>query len=191
MEGLKRSNSLRKLCLSHNEDIGGAEGMTVVASYVDGNNQLERLILTETGLKEEGLSELVPALDRSSIQHLYLGNIVHFIREGNSSLGQLNPPQLSLLLLDESNLGREGCLEVAKVLKNRKQTLKELYIESCEIDDEGTMILMEAIDGNDVLHTLFLDDNTDITSVGWDRIAEEVFDESSIEALFLSNQVRK
>ncbi len=77
------------------------------------------------------------------------------------------------------------------MLKNRKQTLKELYIESCEIDDEGTMILMEAIDGNDVLHSLFLDDNTDNTSVGWDCIAEEVFDESSIEALFLSNHVRK
>ncbi|EED95819.1 predicted protein [Thalassiosira pseudonana CCMP1335] len=76
MEGLKRSISLRKLCLSHNEDIGGAEGMTVVASYVDGNNQLERLILTETGLKEEGLSKLVPALNRSSIQHLYLGSIL-------------------------------------------------------------------------------------------------------------------
>ena len=187
MDGLKRSNSLRKLCLAQNGSIGGAEGMATVASYVDGNNQLERLVLTDTGLKEEGLSELVPALNRSSVQHLYLGNIVHFIRDGNSSLGQLNPPQLSLLLLDKSNLAREGCLEVAKVLKNRKQTLKKLYLESCEIDDEGIMMLMEAIDGNDVLHTLILDDNTDITSVGWDRIVDEVFDATSIESLFLSN----
>ena len=176
MDGLKRSNTLRKLCLAQNGSIGGAEGMATVASYVDGNNQLERLVLTDTGLKEEGLSELVPALNRSSVQHLYLGNIVHFIRDGNSSLGQLNPPQLSLLLLDKSNLAREGCLEVAKVLKNRKQTLKKLYLESCEIDDEGIMMLMEAIDGNDVLHTLILDDNTDITLVGWDRIVDEVFD---------------
>ncbi len=44
------------------------------------------------------------------------------------SLGQLNPPQLSLLLLNKSNLAREGCLEVAKVLKNRKQTMKKLYL---------------------------------------------------------------
>eukprot|EP00970_Alexandrium_tamarense_P016827 scaffold7546_cov189-Alexandrium_tamarense.AAC.5 len=49
------------------------------------------------------------------------------------------------------------------------------------------MMLMEAIGGNDVLHTLILDDNTDITSVGWDRIVDEVFDATSIESLFLSN----
>ena len=188
MDGLKRNNSLRGIYLRDNGGIGGAEGMAVVASYVDGNNQLDLLDLMKTDLDEEGLSLIVPALNKSSIQHLILGDNQNiFNSEGNSSLGQLNPPELSLLSLEESNLGREGCLEVAKVLKNRKQTLKEVFLENCKIDDEGIQSLAEALEGNDVLEELHLNDDDDFTSVGWDHIAEAECNTSSIEATYLSN----
>jgi hypothetical protein len=138
-------------------------------------------------LSEEGLSVLVPALNSSSVQRLYLGYNINLTSEGNSSLGRLNPPELSLLYLDESNIGSEGCLEVAKVLKNRKQTLKEVFLENCKIDDEGIQSLAEALEGNDVLEELHLNDDDDFTSVGWDHIAEAECNTSSIEATYLSN----
>jgi hypothetical protein len=90
-----------------------------------------------------------------------------------------------------SNLGREGCLEVAKVLKNRKQTLKKVILRFYKIDDEVIQSLAEALKGNDVLDSLFLNDNADITSVGWDYIAEAVCNTSSIEATYLSNHTLK
>jgi hypothetical protein len=184
MDGLRRNNSLRGILLNDNGGIGGAEGMAIVASYVDGNNHLEGLDLMNTGLREEGLSLIVPALNKSSVRHLYLGDNQNiFNSEGNSSLGQLNPPELSHLALEESNVGREGCLEVAKVLKNRKQTLKQVDLSRCKIDDEGIQSLVEALEGNDtVLDSLFLNDNADITSIGWDHIVEAVCNTSSIEA---------
>jgi hypothetical protein len=187
MDGLTRNNSLRKIFLTDNGGIGGAEGMAVVASYVDGNNQLDLLDLMKTDLDEEGLSLIVPALNKSSIQHLILGDNQNiFNSEGNSSLGQLNPPELSLLVLDGSNVGREGCLEVAKVLKNRKQTLEQVNLSFCKIDDEGIQSLAEALKGNDVLEELLLYGNY-ISSIGWDHIAEAVCNTSSIEATYLSN----
>jgi hypothetical protein len=51
--------------------------------------------LTSTDLSEEGLSVLVPALNISCIQYLILGYKINLTREGNLSLGQLNPPQTS------------------------------------------------------------------------------------------------
>ncbi|EED90321.1 predicted protein [Thalassiosira pseudonana CCMP1335] len=188
MDGLRRNNSLSQIDLSGNGAIGGAEGMAIVASYVDGNNHLKELELKKTGLREDGLSVLVPALNKSSVRHLHLEHNQNiFNSEGNSSLGQLNPPELSLLSLDGSNIGREGCLEVAKVLKNRKQTLKKVNLRVCKIDYEGIQSLAEALEGNDVLKELLLNGNADITSVGWDHIAEAVCNTSSIEATYLSN----
>ena len=143
--------------------------------------QLKFLFLEENGV------ERLPSLGNLvNLKHLDLcHNRIQTI--AISSLEDLT--NLEELILENNNIGNEGCKEVAKLLQNERSSLRRLSLCFNKIGDEGGEILANSLQHNSTLADLYLvGDGNDITEAGgWVAFLKLVNDITSLKSTYRSN----
>ena len=104
-----------------------------------------------------------------------------------SSLEELT--NLEELIMDQNNIGNEGCKEVAKLLQHERSSLRRLILCGNKIGGEGGEILANSLQGNSTLAELYLGGHgMDITEGwGWRAFLKLVNDITSVKSTYRSN----
>lgn len=139
--GLIRSNTLKRLRLSENQLFSEISSCILSGVLFHPTCCLKKLYLRECLIGDEVIS--------------YLGGALL----ANKSLVFL---ELSFNQLITS----EGWKEFTKFLSNPQSTLKELFLYSCDIDDEGAKVIAKGLAVNASLELLDMNENNRITSIG-------------------------
>jgi Ran GTPase-activating protein (RanGAP) involved in mRNA processing and transport len=95
-----------------------------------------------------------------------------------------NLRKLSLWFKDAN---QQWIVASGNLLQNPQSKLKELDLDDNDIDDEGAIALANGLATNSTLKRLSLEENDDITNIGWLALAMSMLNpNSSIEQLNLS-----
>ena len=180
--GLTRSRSIREMILHRNElSVAGVRSMV---PFLQNANNLTYLTLDENNLQTEGFNVLFRALCDSPIETLNCRRCgIESIEIDREHI----PRNLDVLSLSGNSIGVDGCRELSKLLLGGDATLKYLFLESNNIDDEGVEILVDALKNNASLKHLELMENDGISMRGLTLLLKLVNDVSSIEATLQSN----
>jgi hypothetical protein len=100
--------------------------------------------------------------------------------------GFIHWQNLKHLSLCGNGIGRDGCASVATVLSG-KSNLISIDLRDNRIDDQCVGMLAEALERNNILEIMVLENNPAITQSGWNRISTLVGDAASIEGTYCSN----
>jgi len=82
------------------------------------------------------------------------------------------------------------CEGLANIIRNDLSKLEIINLDGNELNDECVSVLCQSLKHNTSVRTIHLDDN-EITDDGWKLFETLVFDESSIESVYLSNHTLK
>ena len=179
--GLTRSSSIKEILLYNNHL--SAVGVRSMVPFLQNANNLQRLQLGDNNIQSEGFNLLLRALRDSPIEELQCGrcgiesieiDIEHF------------PKRLRTLSLKGNSINSDGCQELAKLLQGGDATMEFLQLENNMIADEGVSILVNALQNNKSLTSLYLQYNG-LTEQGEIMLLKLVNDISSIEATLQSN----
>ena len=96
---------------------------------------------------------------------------------GDSSAGR------RLYLGDNESITLAGWRRLSVCLRN----VSRLYLEQCNLDDEGARAILMDLAGNSCLKSLELDSNDAITDMIWKDIARVLCDKTSIGSIYSSN----
>ena len=80
-------------------------------------------------------------------------------------------PRLQQIVLSGNRLGRNGCIALATLLKCSCNELHALHLDNNEINDEGIDALVPALKNCTELDGIYIDNNTSITSRGFQSLA--------------------
>ena len=89
-------------------------------------------------------------------------------------------PNLKSIELNKNRLCTKGCMALATLLRSSVTKLEWLHLDSNEINDEGLDALLPALKNCSHLKSLSLDDNSAVSSKGWQRLG------SLLEAPYLN-----
>ena len=181
-QGLTRSSSMKEMQLYKNRlSVAGVRSMV---PFLQNADNLTRLDLEDNNIRSEGFNDLFRALHSSPIETL-------LVRRCNIESIEIDsehtPQNLSFLAFDGNNINSDGCIEIAKLLQGRNDTLQLLSLEDNEIDDEGVEILVDALKNNASLTHIYLRRNDGISVEGVKLCLRLVNDVSSINATLQSN----
>ena len=176
-----RSNSITALGLRY---IGfGVNSVRSMLPYLQRQN-LTNLDVSGNNITSEGFMLLWNVLCDGPIEILNCSNCG---LESIDILTDTIPKHLSELFLFCNPLGADGCLQIAKLLRREDATLKLLQLGNTNIDDEGVLILINALRDNTSLKQLHLNRNEKISDDGKALLLKLVNDVSSINATLQSN----
>lgn len=84
-----------------------------------------------------------------------------------------------------ANIGDDGAKYLAEYLSETSATLEQLYLQGCNLTDEGVRLIANALKGNgsSQVHTLALSQNRGITDTGAQYIADMVKCNDSLKVL--------
>ena len=179
---LTYSRSLERLDLDGNSfGIDGVRSMTPLLQdcrkisilYLCGNDRIN----------SECFEVLISALNETSITNLVFDSCITDI----SALDKYTLPLLEELNLGSNNIGKDGCITISNLIQKEGSTLKEVFLASTGIDDEGVEILANSIKHNATLESLGLIHNDGITEIGCKFFLKLLVDISSIENTSKSN----
>lgn len=162
-DALLRRPEVEGLWLKRNP-LGPASG-PVLARLVEGHTGLTTLDLVNTGLLDNGVAPLLPAIAQSQLQHVYLGTI-GLTAASAPGLSRLLEASTSLqsLYVSCNRLGDEGVRGLADGL-SRNRGLVRLGLASNRIGPEGAAVLADVLADHPTLR--FLD-------LGWTRATSAV-----------------
>ncbi|EJK48503.1 hypothetical protein THAOC_32691 [Thalassiosira oceanica] len=143
--------------------------------------QLQSLNLRSNIISDDGLDVLIQGLP-TSVDVLYLA--------GNEITLTQHLPLLRFkkLRLWGNALCPGGPRVIAESLANPQCRLEFLYLDRCNIGDEGVATLAEGLRNNQRLTLMSLESNN-ITERGWNEFSSILCDASSINATYNSNHV--
>ena len=147
-----------------NCNLGGAVNILLSALFNRSADTLERLNLSE---------------HRIGLRGIYLDKLVYTL--------QMKCRRLISLNLDDNEIGRNGCISLAKLLKNEESKLEELHLYDNSLDSDCAIILADALSRNTTLKRLGLRGNRKINTSGWAAILKLVCNTSSINNVIESN----
>ena len=179
--GLTRSSSIKDMDLCDN-------GLSIAAvrsmvPFLQNANNLQMINLCDNNLQSEGFNMLLRALHDSPIEELICqGCGIESIEIDSEHI----PKHLEKLYLFHNSINDDGCREFAKLLQGGDATLTELSLGYNAIDDEGVEILVDALQNNKSLKSLYLQGNR-ISNQGKIMLLKLVNDVSSISATLQSN----
>ena len=179
---LTRSVSLERLDMDGNSF--GVEGIRSMIPLLQNSLNLSTLYLdSNRNINSECFGLVVSALHGKSVADLFVGdcNITDI-----SALETHNLPNLRELILNENNIGKEGCQIMANLLQKEGSTLTEVFLIDTGIDDEGTELLATSLKHNTTLKKLNLC-NKGITAKGHRAFLKLLVDVSSIGNTYNSN----
>ena len=146
-------------------NVGRSECRAILVLLLRADIELQELNLSGNDIDDEGVDDLASDLSN------------------NSSLRVLR-------LSSNRNITARGYLSLAAQLENPNCNLEVLNLSFNNIDNEGALILANALPANCKLNELNLvsySDNNGITAEGWSNFAKVLCDTSSINNTFLSN----
>jgi len=181
-------------------DIGnGSEGLRAIASIATRYKKLKSLFLRSTaifiGHEGEWLRPLVSTMTRN-LRHLSfkqagindenLVDIVATIR-GNRRL------RLRVLDLEGNReIGQRGCDSIASLLESSSQSnLVGIDLSRVDLDNSCVASLAHGLRNKPKLRGLYLDDNPNISTDGFDALSRVLCNRRSINDTFLSNHTLK
>jgi len=179
---LTSSSSISEFDVTINEF--GIEGLRSMIPFMSYSPQLINLgVGGNNNINTECFELLTRALHGRLVEKLYLFdcNITNI-----SALDIYNLPHLQLLHLSDNNIGREGCLTISNLLQQEGSNLKQLYLASIGMGDEGAELLATSLKHNTKLETLSIPKNN-ITKRGKGAFLKLLVDASSIENTYNSN----
>jgi hypothetical protein len=180
--GLTRSSSIKDVYFM-NDDFD-VEGVRSMVPFLQNAGNLKRVDVSNNNIGSEGFNLLWRALRDSPIE------ILHCYNCGIKSIkidGDTIPKKLTKLVLSENSINTDGCRELTKLLQGGNPTLKNLYLVNNKVDDEGFGILVNALQNNTSLESLWLDRNDPISHEGHVSLLKLVNDVSSIKSTLHSN----
>jgi len=180
--GLTSSSSISEFDVTINEF--GIEGLRSMIPFMSNSPQLINLgVGGNNNINSESFEVLARVLHGRLVEKLYLFdcNITDI-----SALDTYNLPHLQLLHLSENNIGRDGCITISNLLQQEGSTLKQLYLASTEMGDEGAELLATSLKHNTKLESLSIPKNN-ITKRGKNAFLKLLVDASSIENTYNSN----
>eukprot|EP00581_Thalassiosira_minuscula_P019214 CAMPEP_0183733720 /NCGR_PEP_ID=MMETSP0737-20130205/41837_1 /TAXON_ID=385413 /ORGANISM="Thalassiosira miniscula, Strain CCMP1093" /LENGTH=442 /DNA_ID=CAMNT_0025967031 /DNA_START=44 /DNA_END=1372 /DNA_ORIENTATION=+ len=190
-DGLGENLSLEELCFGDHEEIGAVDIIPLLTPYLQRNTNLVDLRLCNVGFSAQHLQDLASAMNGTQITKLDLSKNDMGAVDQTWNLIPIavhsSQPGLKWLKLSECRLGRRGCTSVAQVLQEKDCKLELLYLDGNEIDDECCSILTSSLQRNEVLETLNLEDNDQITVAGYKHFLNLFADKSSIQSTYNSN----
>ncbi|XP_015779681.1 PREDICTED: ran GTPase-activating protein 1-like isoform X1 [Acropora digitifera] len=131
---------------------------------------LEELQMPQNGIQHEGIAALAEAFKSNPNLRILNLNDNTFTAEGAKAMAEVLP---SLKSLEVINFGdclvkTEGAKELAKSLRSGVNNLQELNLSYGEINKEGALAIVEALESKDCLKKLELNGN----AIGDDGIKE-------------------
>ena len=93
---------------------------------------------------------------------------------GRSIQGLGDHPSLKRLEIEFGRLENKGCSAIGEVLNNAKSKLNDLRLPNCRLDDEDMLYLSGSLLGNSRMRKLCLNNNSQITSVGWRALSNVI-----------------
>ena len=181
--GLMRSDSIRRISVCSN---GLSDtGFSMLVPFLQNISHLTLLNISGNNITSEGFSSLLMALSDSPIKELYCGG--GDLEDFDIYVDEF-PRDMSVLNLQENNINADGCRELGKLLEQGNNfALRELYLDTNNIDDEGLEILVGALENNTSLEYLNLQNNGGISIKGLKRLLKLLNDVSTIKATLRSN----
>ena len=162
LEGIASCSALKHLYLSENPSITASGWSAVSALLEDPGSSLQLFVLQSAGIDDEKASIIANSLARNNtLEKLFLDS---------------NP-----------NITARGYQALSTLLEDPNSRLALLNLMGNGIDDESAIILANALAHNTTLERMYLDENPDITSNGWQAFSKVLCDTSSVNNTFLSN----
>jgi Leucine-rich repeat (LRR) protein len=163
-ELLRRNKTITRLSVDRNSFGNNIAAVRCIADGLRTNTTLQVLVLSSCNLIDRGLSILAECLGQQKRGLVDLNlNANHITSIGLRALVDNAAAALSTLTeLDLSNnsLLDKGATFLAETLRLQKvPSLKDLYLFTCDISDDGFVALMSALEENETLETIGLDGN--------------------------------
>ena len=163
---------LQRLVLSNNGL--RAKGARDLSELLRVSSSLRTLVLTDNLIGDEGTSYLAASLKaNSSLLELDLGgNRLTGVSALDLAEALRDNPSLQVLRLPRNNLLDEAAVGLAAVLPGNT-TLRILDMSGCRVSDEGAVALAEGLGSNRSLRSLRLHDNL-ISELGGQKLCEHL-----------------
>jgi Ran GTPase-activating protein (RanGAP) involved in mRNA processing and transport len=179
-ELMRRNKSITSLCLAHNTFGRNAAATRSILEGVRSNTALQQLVLHHCGLDDQGMSLLANtlAIRNASILELNL-KCNQITSVGVRALVDDNVEAvktLTKLCLHFNPVRSEGATILADALwHNAMPSLKRLDLGCCDIDDDGFVALVSALEQHTSLQILNLQNPTSYNLQGRNRFGERGF----------------
>ena len=174
LRGVNNNKSIRMLDFT-NVDTFEGRVFSMLGPFFENTQNLLTLNVDECNLGEEGSRLLALAIGSSKHQSLRNVNLMNnSISDGGmvdiiTSLSM--HPRLQQIILSGNRLGRNGCMALATLLRCSVTELYHLDLGSNDLDDEGIDALVPVLSIHTKLQGIFIDNNTLITTRGWQHLA--------------------
>ena len=176
--------NLRELNLSGNSI--NDEGMQALAVGLRRLRALERLNLSYNTIGSEGLRALAAA-EISPLRWLKLAdNAINDEALGALVEGIENFSGLETLNLSRNRITSSGLEVFAPIFENKRSSLKEIGLDSTNIEDIEARAFAEGLVGNESLEKIIFGCRN-VTTLGWSAFSTLLCDTSSINNIYLSN----
>ena len=186
--GAARNKEIKVLTLYCNSF--SADGMKSMMPFLQNSRNLTSLNISGNNIETDGFWWLMHGLGNGSIEKL---NLRHC---GLSNLSMMEKqhchlPNLQVLYLsDNSNIGAGGCSSIASLLRRSESNIKKLYVNRCNIGDEGARIIAATLERNTSLLYLELETNH-IRKGGLAAVLKILNNIETVKATYESNHVIK
>jgi Ran GTPase-activating protein (RanGAP) involved in mRNA processing and transport len=177
-EVLRRNKTITSLCLTNNAFGRNVAAARSIFEGLRSNTSLQQLDLGGCGLSDQGTSILANALAIRNASVLELNLLsnditsvgVHALVDNNVEAVKT----LTKLCLTWNPVRSEGATIIAGALgRNAMPNLKQLNMGSCQINDDGFVALVSALEQNHSLQILYLQGN-DFGERGFMALAESL-----------------
>jgi hypothetical protein len=191
VEGMSQNLSLKTFRVSN---VIGVDGWSRLGNFVENNRNLECFEVEGFMIGRESVQKLALAFGRmhhNSLKHLSI-NDTGISDEGLTELvtGLRLHSHLEHLTLHNNNIGRSGCIALGNTLSRwpASNNLEVLNLQSNVIDDGGLQALVPGLMNCRSLKQLYLGGNRSITTAGLRYVTPLLQSEShSLEKLHLYN----
>jgi len=127
--------------------------------------------------------------NNSTVQYLCLENC-NITDQGVTLLGNALMRNSTLQVLDISrnrSITSMAWQAFSVYLRNHNSTLKKLHVMGTDMNDEGLMVLLNALANDTTLKTLVAHPNSSISDIGWKALADLLCDKTSLNSICMSN----
>eukprot|EP01028_Stygiella_incarcerata_P007094 TRINITY_DN289_c0_g1_i6.p1 TRINITY_DN289_c0_g1~~TRINITY_DN289_c0_g1_i6.p1 ORF type:complete len:463 (+),score=82.80 TRINITY_DN289_c0_g1_i6:109-1497(+) len=184
-EALEMNSSLKGLFLAECQI--GRKGADAIARMLTKNTVLVKLCLANNAIGDEGCIRIAEGLEiNASLKKLNLRRC-NIGWKGAARIARMlgeNGALVHLELSDNGEIGDEGCIHIAEVLK-KNTTLQELHIAYCRIGSKGAVSIGMMLRQNRSLLKLFLSSNKEIRDEGCKQIVEGFMENDALQELEL------
>ena len=171
-QGLSYNKRIEDLIFWHFDFSGGSVFRTLIP-FFQGDQCLTKIELNQCNLGDEGFRLLSLALGGcNSLKHFELYDCDVTDSQSVTIIEALGGnAQLESIDIRGNDIGRVGCVALAKVFQLETTNVQYLGLRNNSIDDGGMEALMPVLAKNSNLHELKLDGNTSITIRGFGALS--------------------